>query len=82
MKKLVLVFTNLLFITLSIIALLKANKFHEYDNIHEKEEKIVSQEKEINELKEEISNYKELIENSNSEDNTWKENLTIIQSYL
>lgn len=83
MKKFYLVITIILFIFLSILALLRVKKLHDYNSTFDKEKEIVKQEQVIQELNKEISKYEELINNNSSgEDTNWKQMLEMIEKYL
>jgi cell division protein FtsL len=83
MKKFYLVITIILFIFLSILALLRVKKLHDYNNTFDKEKEIVKQEQVIQELNKEISKYEELINsNISGEDTNWKQMLEMIEKYL
>ena len=83
MKKFYLVITIILFIFLSILALLRVKKLHDYNSTFDKEKEIVKQEQVIQELNKEISKYEELINNNISgEDTNWKQMLEMIERYL
>ena len=83
MKKFYLVITIILFIFLSILALLSVKKLHDYNSTFDKEKEIVKQEQVIQELNKEISKYEELINNNISgEDTNWKQMLEMIEKYL
>lgn len=83
MKKFYLVITIILFIFLSILALLRVKKLHDYNSTFDKEKEIVKQEQVIQELNKEISRYEELINNNSSgEDTNWKQMLEMIEKYL
>ena len=83
MKKFYLVITIILFIFLSILALLRVKKLHDYNSTFDKEKEIVKQEQVIQELNKEISKYEELINNNISEEDTnWKQMLEMIEKYL
>ena len=83
MKKFYLVITIILFIFLSILALLRVKKLHDYNSTFDKEKEIVKQEQVIQELNKEISKYEELINNNISgEDTNWKQMLEMIEKYL
>ncbi len=83
MKKFYLVITIILFIFLSVLALLRVKKLHDYNSTYDKEKEIVKQEQVIQELNKEISKYEELINsNISGEDTNWKQMLEMIEKYL
>lgn len=83
MKKFYLVITIILFIFLSILALLRVKKLNDYNSTFDKEKEIVKQEQVIQELNKEISKYEELINsNISGEDTNWKQMLEMIEKYL
>ena len=81
MKKFYLMITGVLFIVLSVVALIRVNKLHNYTHIEEKKQDIIKQENKIRELNSEISKYEGII-NYTEGDINWKQMLEMIEKYL